>query len=190
MQMSIEYANQRNYLDNLFKVYPTIPNDIRVIDEERWAIIEQAFKRRDNEIMIKYLLNLDLFPIKDSYVAFLKRDSTAIERNPKTVTKTVSRLCGVLYEMGIDKIYEKCSTPKEANRQIGPMFKNWINSKVLGVAPVPLDEFTKDSSDAVLAGSDKELMALPKSGWATHATRAWTLWGDSAASTSSARQSS
>ena len=64
MQMSVEYANQRNYLDNLFKVYPTIPNDIRSIDEERWAIIEDAFKRRDNEIMIKYLLHLDLFPIK------------------------------------------------------------------------------------------------------------------------------
>ena len=63
MQMSVEYANQRNYLDNLFKVYPTIPNDIRSIDEERWAIIEDAFKRRDNEIMIKYLLHLDLFPI-------------------------------------------------------------------------------------------------------------------------------
>ena len=158
MQMSVEYANQRNYLDNLFKVYPTIPNDIRSIDEERWAIIEDAFKRHDNEIMIKYLLHLDLFPIKDSYVAFLKRDSGAIERNPKTV----ARLCGALYEMGLDKIYEKCSSPKETNRQIGPMFRNWVNSKVLGIAPVPLDEFTKDEEDAILCGSDRELMSFAK----------------------------
>ena len=145
-------------MDNLFKVYPTIPNDIRSIDEERWVIIEDAFKRRDNEIMIKYLLHLDLFPIKDSYVAFLKRDSGAIERNPKTV----ARLCGALYEMGLDKIYEKCSSPKETNRQIGPMFRNWVNSKVLGIAPVPLDEFTKDEEDAILCGSDRELMGFAK----------------------------
>ena len=68
--LSIQYANQRNYLDDLFCVYPTIPNGIREIDADRWNNIEQAFNEKDNEILIKYLLNLDLFPIKDSYVAF------------------------------------------------------------------------------------------------------------------------
>lgn len=91
-------------------------------------------------------------------MAFLKRDSGAIERNPKTV----ARLCGALYEMGLDKIYEKCSSPKETNRQIEPMFRNWVNSKVLGIAPVPLDEFSKDSEDAILCGSDRELMSFAK----------------------------
>jgi len=32
-QLSITYANQRNYLDDLFSVYPTIPNGIRELDE-------------------------------------------------------------------------------------------------------------------------------------------------------------
>jgi len=32
MSLSIEYANQRSYLDDLFKVYPTIPEGIRDID--------------------------------------------------------------------------------------------------------------------------------------------------------------
>jgi hypothetical protein len=59
-------------------------------------------------------LDFDLFPIKDSYVAYLKRDRGAIERNPNTV----ARLCGRLYEMGLDQIREKCSEPKETNRQI------------------------------------------------------------------------
>ena len=112
--LSIQYANQRNYLDDLFCVYPTIPNGIREIDKDRWNNVEQAFNEKDNDILIKYLLNLDLFPIKDSYVAFLKRDPNAVKRNPKTV----ARLCGRLYEMGLDKIWEKCTEPKETNRQM------------------------------------------------------------------------
>jgi hypothetical protein len=31
-QLSIDYANQRSYLDDLFHVYPTIPEGIREID--------------------------------------------------------------------------------------------------------------------------------------------------------------
>ncbi|MCY4042387.1 MAG: restriction endonuclease, partial [Candidatus Dadabacteria bacterium] len=33
ISMSIEYANQRSYLDDLFRVYPTTPDDIREIDD-------------------------------------------------------------------------------------------------------------------------------------------------------------
>ena len=46
--LSIEYANQRNYLDDLFAVYPTIPEGIRDIDEALWSNIECAFKKSDN----------------------------------------------------------------------------------------------------------------------------------------------
>ena len=151
--LSIQYANQRNYLDDLFCVYPTIPNGIREIDADRWNNIEQAFNEKDNEILIKYLLNLDLFPIKDSYVAFLKRDPNAVKRNPKTV----DRLCGRLYEMGLDKIWEKCSEPKETNRQIGPLFKKWCKSKALGIEPVPLHEFMSTKDNAILDASDAEM---------------------------------
>ncbi|HMP93803.1 MAG TPA: hypothetical protein PKD90_13065 [Phnomibacter sp.] len=42
-QLSISYANQRSYLDDLIKVYPTIPDGIREIDKVRWSHIEQAF---------------------------------------------------------------------------------------------------------------------------------------------------
>jgi hypothetical protein len=34
--LSIEFANQRNYLDELFKIYPTIPDGIREIDKNQW----------------------------------------------------------------------------------------------------------------------------------------------------------
>ena len=89
---------------------------------------------------------LDLFPIKDSYVAFLKRDRNAIKRNPETI----NRLCGRLYEMGLEEMFEKCSTPKETNRQIGPLFKRWVASKALGILPIGLNEFMKTKDDAIV----------------------------------------
>jgi hypothetical protein len=35
-QMSVDYANQRNYLDELYKVYPIIPEGIREVDNALW----------------------------------------------------------------------------------------------------------------------------------------------------------
>ena len=89
-KLSIEYANQRSYLDDLFQVYPTIPEGIREIDENRWANIEQAFHQQNNDTLIKELLKLDLFPLKDSYIAYLKQDISSIGRNPKPSTEFVA----------------------------------------------------------------------------------------------------
>ncbi len=150
LQLSIEYANQRSYLDDLFKVYPTIPDGIRDIDQEKWKQVELAFNKRDNLGLIKRLLKLDLFPIKDSYIAYLKRDKSAIERNPNTI----NRICGRLYEMGLDRIYEKTTEPKETNRQIGPMFINWLRNKSLGIEPVGIDKFLANEANAVLDATD------------------------------------
>ncbi|MEA1986857.1 MAG: restriction endonuclease [Candidatus Marinimicrobia bacterium] len=157
-KLSIEYANQRSYLDDLFQVYPTIPEGIREINNTIWKEVEKEFKKKNNISLVKELLKLDLFPIKDSYIAYLKKDKTSIERNPKTI----NRISGRLYEMGLDKIFEKCSEPKETNRQIGPMFKDWLNKKTLGIQPVLIDKFTANNDDAVLDASDKILMDFAK----------------------------
>ena len=101
--LSIEYANQKSYLDDLFQVYPTIPEGIREIDEERWLKVEKSFKKKDNLSLVSELLKLNLFPIKDSYIAYLKRDKSAIERNPKTT----NRVAGRIYEMGLEKVLRK-----------------------------------------------------------------------------------
>lgn len=158
MQLSIDYASQKSYLDDLFQVYPTIPEGIREPNNELWKDIEKAFEKRDNVTLMKNLLKLDLFPIKDSYVAYLKRDKTALERNPATS----ARLSGRLYEMGLDKIFAHCSEPKETNRQIGPFFKRWLNKKALGIQPVKLDEFLKAKGNVVLDASDAEMMAFAR----------------------------
>lgn len=153
-KLSIEYANQRSYLDDLFQVYPTIPEGIREIDKTIWVNVEKAFKKQDNLKLVQELLKLDLFPVKDSYVAYLKRDKSALARNPKTI----NRICGRLYELGIDKLFERCSEPKETNRQIGPMFRDWLAKKSLGMRPVGLTKFLSNTNDAILDGTDKTLM--------------------------------
>ena len=93
-ELSVEYANQRSYLDDLFQVYPTIPEGIRDINKNVWEEVEKSFKEKNNDLLIRQLLKFELFPIKDSYVAYLKRDKSSIERNPKTV----DRLSGRIYE--------------------------------------------------------------------------------------------
>lgn len=157
-QLSIEYANQRSYLDDLFHVYPTVPEGIRDLDGELWKKVEKAFNKKDNTTLLENLLKMDLFPIKDSYVAYLKRDKASLIRNPATV----DRLCGRLYEMGLDEIFSRSSEPKETNRQIGPLFKRWVNNKSLGITPVKLDEFLKAKGNAILDASDAEMMAFAR----------------------------
>ena len=153
INMSIEYASQRSYLDDLFSVYPTIPEGIRDIDQNLWRNVELNFHNRDNEKLVRYLLKMDLFPIKDSYIAYLKRDEGSISRNPRTI----NRISGRLYEMGLDSILNKCTEPKETNRQIGPMFRRWLNNGSLGIPLLKLNDFKNCNSDAILDGGDKEL---------------------------------
>ena len=157
-ELSIQYANQKSYLDDLFQVYPTIPEGIREVDEVKWAKVENAFNNRNNEEIIMELLEFDLFPIKDSYVAYLKRDPKSVKRNPNTI----NRLAGRLYEMGLSKIFEKSTEPKETNRQIGPLFKRWLNSPALGIPPVNLEKFISNEDNAILNGSDAQLMEFAK----------------------------
>jgi hypothetical protein len=59
-------------LDDLFQVYPTIPDGIREINEEIWSGVEKAFKKKNNELLIRELLKLDLFPIKRQLCGLFK----------------------------------------------------------------------------------------------------------------------
>lgn len=153
-EMSVEFASQKNYLDELFKVYPISLNIRREIPTATRSKIKTAFESRNNEKLVRMLLKLELFPIKDSYVAYLKNDPLSISRNPQTI----NRIAGNLYAMGLDAVFEKCTEPKETNRQMGPMFKYWIDKGTLGV-PVykTIKEFMASNENAVLNISDAEM---------------------------------
>lgn len=158
-QLSIDLANQRNYLDELFKVYPMAAEMTRDISSAKWNKVEDAFEKKDNIELVKSLLKLDLFPIKDSYVAYLKRDNSSIERNPNTI----NRLSGKLYEMGMAKILDRSSQPKETNRQIGPMFRNWYRKGSLGMTlATDISIFNSSNENMILDLSDEQLKKYAK----------------------------
>jgi hypothetical protein len=86
---SIELAGQRNYLDLLYRIYPMSVNLRRELSNAVSNEIQNAFITRDGYELLKILLKQEVFPIKDSYVAYLKRDSSSIDRNPGTVQRLV-----------------------------------------------------------------------------------------------------
>ena len=60
--------------------------------------------------------------------------------------------------MGFDEIIEKCTAPKETNRQMGPMFKNWIARNIIGVPVLnDSDDFLNMKNNCVLNSTDSEM---------------------------------
>lgn len=157
-QKSIDYAASKAYLDDLYSVYPVVHDNVRNVDQEVLYKVERYFNDRNNVDLIRSLLELDLFPVKDSYVPYLRRSQDAIRKNPKMV----NRICADLYEMGWKELLKRCTEPKEANRQMGPMFKNWLNTGALGMKPVSEYRFRSMSGNAILDASDKSMMEFAK----------------------------
>ncbi len=154
LKYSIDYAAQRSYLDDLFKVYPTIPNGLRDVDKDLWEKITLSFKRNDNLNLVTSMLDMELFPIKDSYVAYLRHDREAIKRNPLTI----DRIAGRIYEMGLDEVYKCATVPKETNRQMGSCFKDWVMKGVLGIHCLNMGNFLRDKrQNAILNASDAQM---------------------------------
>ena len=151
-QCSVEYANSRAYLDDLFCVYPMLNNLPRQIDENVWQNIEKAFGERNDIELLEAALQLELLPLKDSYLSYLRRDKSALRRNPKTV----ARLATCLYEIGLNEIYKRIAQPKETNRQVGSLFNNWLKKRLLGAPLLNPEEFASTTDNAVLMDTEAE----------------------------------
>ena len=158
-QKSIELANQRNYLDLLYKIYPMSNNLRREMKKEDIQKLNEYYEMRDKYKLLNLLLKQEVFPIKDSYISYLKRDKSAINRNPATV----DRIVGILYEMGINKIIDRTTAPKETNRQIGPLFKNWIDRGTIGCAVTKNEnEFLEYDGNIIFNSSDRAMQTFAK----------------------------
>lgn len=163
-QKSIELANQRNYLDLLYKVYPISENARREIPDNIKNDLRSSFDNHNDEKLLRILIEQTnkkhiVFPIKDSYVAYLKHDNSAIDRNPNTV----DRITSILYEMGYDYVIDKATAPKETNRQIGPLFGDWIKRGSLGGNYVD-DEvaFLSSTENVIFGGNDDRKAAFAR----------------------------
>ena len=151
-ERSIDIANTEAYLDRLYEIYPMANNECRNIDADVIDTIIKAIEDEDNTTLINHLLQQELFPIKDSYVAYLRKDNNAILRNPEVV----NRITNKIYEIGAEEVIRRIREPKETNRQMGPLFNNWLRSGMLGLTLVETErEFLMNSSDCVFIGSDQ-----------------------------------
>lgn len=151
-ERSIEIANTEAYLDRLYRIYPMANNECRNIDADVIDAISRAIEDRDNTTLINHLLQQELFPIKDSYVAYLRKDNNAILRNPEVV----NRITNKIYEIGTEEVIRRIREPKETNRQMGPLFNNWLRSGVLGLNLVETErDLLMSPNDCVFIGSDQ-----------------------------------
>jgi hypothetical protein len=123
-EKTLRLVREYNYLDRLQEIYPHEEGE-RDVSQEVIDSIRESFEARNNNALLNKLLDLEKFPYKDSYVAFLRKDRGAIERNPQTV----NRICSRLYEMGIDGIIGGITKPKEANTRRGQQFTTWARNR-------------------------------------------------------------
>ena len=164
-QRSIDLANQFDYLDRLFKIYPMANNLRRKINQTDIDKIKQCYENKNAVELLNLLLEREIFPLKDSYIAYLKRDKTAIHRNPQTVNRIVSSI----YQMEWKEILDKITQPKETNRQIGPLFKKWINSAF--AYPVTDDEETflnHNKGTIIFNASDNKMQEIAQKHFGYH----------------------
>ena len=163
-QKSIALANQKNYLDLLYRVYPISENAKREISDSVKSKLRDYFDNHDDKKILTTLIAQTrnkkiVFPIKDSYVAYLKHDTTAIERNPNTV----DRITGILFDMGYDTVIDNATAPKETNRQIGPLFGDWIKRGSLGGKLVNDEKvFLISTENMIFDGSDDHKAAFAR----------------------------
>jgi hypothetical protein len=146
IKKSVEIANAPGYLDRLSKIYVMNVNPERPLDSDTEKSIRKVFKDRDTKSLITLLLDAEIFPVKDSYIGFIRARKDAIEQNPETVERIGERL----YGLGLDKLIQESTRPKETNRQLGSAFRSWLPS--LGYPVLDDDGFSEAKGIAFLAG--------------------------------------
>ena len=150
---SVDYAKNKDYLDRLFKVYSISKNPKRPLSDDKRKRIKDAIDNKKYKELILECIDSDVFPTKDSYVGFLRKDKAAIDRNPETV----NRIADSLIEMGYEKIIDEMERPVESNRQMGTVFTNWIDKGFLGIKITKdKEEFLNSNEDMILNTNDKD----------------------------------
>lgn len=154
IEKSIELANSKGYLDKLHNIYEMKENLERPISKEAFKKIKKAFDKRHSKKLIKLLIICaEIFPVKDSYIGFIRKKMEALEENPKTTKRLAKRL----YSLGFKRMIQEAIRPKETNRQLGNAFRNWSQNK-LGFKVVDEKIMLKNNKGIViLKGGDGAL---------------------------------
>jgi hypothetical protein len=145
-----ELALRTNYLDRLYEIYPG-ETRTRTVSAEKKNEIKRYLKTGDDKSLLRCLLRLEKFPIKDSYVDFLRKYDKAVENNPRTV----KRICEAIKSLGYEGIVSSISAPPEANRVRGPQFKNWLKNHFRFA---PMEGFMKTVEGIILLEAHERVL--------------------------------
>ncbi len=156
VEKSIKLVNKKGYLDRLSKVYPVNPGLEREITKEEKQKIKEALSQKDRRKLISVSLDLERFPFNDPYIGFLRKNKEAINKNPKTVRRIGDRLL----KMGFDGLIIGASKAKAPSRQIGQLFRKYLNN--LGYPILNEEKFLKSKGIAILDGGDEALKNFAK----------------------------
>ena len=149
---SFAFVAQGGYLDKLHMVYPAPTHTSEKLDNQQHKILEDALNQHDDSNLLETMLSYNRFPFRDPYVGFLRQKPDSITSNPITV----GRICARIRDMGIDAVVNELESPKEFNRQMGPLFSNWLYGKYPKTSDT--NEFrTSKSAIILLNASGSEL---------------------------------
>ncbi len=158
IEKSIEIVNSPGYLDRISEIYEMQINPQRPLPDSIVSELRKAFDKKDARRLIKLFIdNSEIFPVKDSYIGFLRIKEEAIDENPKTIQRIAERL----YSLGFERMLQEGTRPIETNRQLGNAFKGWLPK--LGYKIVDENEFLRNNNQIlILKGSDKFLARFAK----------------------------
>ena len=153
IKKSIVLANSPGYLDKLSEIYIMQINPERPIPAHIIFKVKKAFDNKEDINLIKLLIKYaEVFPVKDSYIGFLRKKPEAIEENPLTTERIAKRL----YSLGFEGLLRDSAKPKETNRQLGPAFKKYLPK--LGYPIVNKSTILANKTETlILSGSDNYL---------------------------------
>lgn len=157
VQNSFKLAASRGYLDKLSDIYPVDTTVRREVNKKAESGISRAFKSGNKKELILTLLRLDRFPIDDPYIGFIRKDKSALDKNPKTLGRINKRLRA----LGLAGILEGVRKPESSSRKMGHTFKKWLHNS--GYPVLTADQILKTRARvAVLAGGDAALKEFAK----------------------------
>jgi hypothetical protein len=119
---SFALVAQGGYLDRLGAVYPAPTQTSQPLDKDQYNTLKAILDQSDDGELLRALLLNDRFPFRDPFVGFLRENPSDITSNPITV----ERICSRVRTMGLENIVKELEEPKEFNRQMGPLFRNWL----------------------------------------------------------------
>jgi len=156
IKKSIELANSKGYLDELFDIYPVEVGEIREISEEIKQEIKKIFYSKNKKDLIENFFKFSRFPIDDPYIASLKKHPHLLDKNPKTI----DRIGKILLSIELNALLKLATKPKSPSRQLGNSFRKWLHG--LKYKFLNEQEFKNYNGVAFLDGSDNDLKNFVK----------------------------